>query len=92
VGRYTDEQVQAAIDELRAGGEPLPEDVLPELTDPQVKWYFAALEREEFAVMCRWRKAWLSGEPGVPQPPFPVFEWARECPDFPPDDLLTGDE
>jgi hypothetical protein len=50
------------------------------LTDAQRRRVYDALEREEFAALCRWHRDWSSGEVDE-APPGARFVWAPDVPD-----------
>lgn len=81
--RYTDAQIEAAVDELRAGGDPLGEEVMEHLTPAQLARYAAAVDREQFTVRSAIARAWLTDPAlrGLDPPPFPVFTWTPDAPD-----------
>jgi hypothetical protein len=60
--RYTDAQVYAAVDEFRAGGDPLPPDILAHLSPGQLRYFQRALEQMERALLREWQRDWWNGE------------------------------
>jgi hypothetical protein len=88
--RYTDAQIDAAIAELRAGGEPLAGEILEYLSNEQLARYRHAVEKEQFAVQCQIRRSWFT-DPALRglEAPFPMFDWDPPTPDDP--SGLTGD-
>lgn len=87
---YDDAQVDAAIAEFRAGGDPLAPEVLERFTGDQLARYRDAIEHEQFAVQSQIRRAWFE-EPALRrlEAPFPMFDWQPPVPDDP-SNLLDG--
>ena len=79
--RYTDEQIDASIREFRAGGDPLPPEILLHLSPAQLRRFEKALERVEMAALREWQQAWWNGEV-ADMPPTGVWAWDT-CPDDP---------
>jgi hypothetical protein len=85
---YSDRDVNNAIDQFRAGGEPLPPDVFQHLTPAQLQRWECALQREEMRIMREWEQDWWAN--GGEMPPHGIWYWQDSCPN----DVssLTGDD
>jgi hypothetical protein len=78
--RYSDAQVDAAIADFRSGGEPFSVELFDSLTESQQRRVVHALEREEWATLCGWARAWRNREVAEP-PPGARFVWEPPVPD-----------
>jgi len=59
-----------------------PGDLAPDDPDDRAAM-LADVDAYLFRLACRWRREWLTGPPGLPHPPFPIFRYAPVVPDDP---------
>lgn len=80
---YSDAEVQRAIDDLRAGGDPLPVEVIGAMSERHHGAYLDAIEREHLANAVRMHESWWTGPVGLPIPPSGIWTWVQAAPDDP---------